>query len=315
MVTVIRELLRRARQIIGPRAAAALLLAPVGSAVALWLAPAGSSSTSRTATRLALGDGKVSTTRAKRGYVFSCRSADPNAPGAQVVGPWIDEDDGTWSPAEKISVDGEVTWRSAKVSFTASGSRLRITGNDLPTLGTTGVFPVSPSDEAYAYDRNPNSIERQTISWTLPASPKRASSPTCLPMGPIGIATNGVLIFNALDAAGRDAVAHEVQDSNHGHPERSGSYHYHDIPPLLTREESSKQHSGVVGYALDGFPITGKRGDGGRVLTNSDLDACHGHTGTITLRGKRVRTYHYHATAAYPYTVGCFRGTPVSARR
>ena len=72
-----------------------------------------------------------------------------------------------------------------------------------------------------------------------------------------------------------------------------------------------KRHSAVVGYALDGFPITGRRGDAGKLLSNADLDACHGHVGTIVVDGKRVRTYHYHATLEYPYTLGCFHGTPL----
>ena len=45
-----------------------------------------------------------------------------------------------------------------------------------------------------------------------------------------------------------------------------------------------------------------------RVLTNADLDECHGHTHTITWDGKAVVMYHYHATREFPYTVGCFRG-------
>jgi hypothetical protein len=29
--------------------------------------------------------------------------------------------------------------------------------------------------------------------------------------------------------------------------------------------------------------------------------------------GKLTRIYHYIATLEYPYTVGCFRGTPISS--
>lgn len=46
------------------------------------------------------------------------------------------------------------------------------------------------------------------------------------------------------------------------------------------------------------------------LLTNGDLDVCHGHTGKLTISGKKQQTlYHYHATAEYPYTLGCFTGT------
>ena len=33
----------------------------------------------------------------------------------------------------------------------------------------------------------------------------------------------------------------------------------------------------------------------------------------MKLDGEKVRIYHYEATREYPYTVGCFRGTPVGA--
>ena len=71
------------------------------------------------------------------------------------------------------------------------------------------------------------------------------------------------------------------------------------------------REQGAVGVALDGYPIYGPRGPGGRLYANADLDACHGLTSTVTLGGKRVRMYHYVATLEYPYSIGCFRGTPI----
>jgi hypothetical protein len=85
-------------------------------------------------------------------------------------------------------------------------------------------------------------------------------------------------------------------------------YHYHSIPSCLTAGESDRAHSGIVGWAFDGFPIAGPRGAHGRPLTNADLDVCHGHTHRLRVDGKLVRTYHYHATLEFPYTAGCFRG-------
>ena len=34
-----------------------------------------------------------------------------------------------------------------------------------------------------------------------------------------------------------------------------------------------------MGYAIDGFGIFGRYGDGGKALTSADLDECHGHVG------------------------------------
>ena len=269
---------------------------------------------------LPIGDGKVTTAGPRRGYVYSCGSGfgggpggppgGPGGPGgAQAEGPWIRED-GTFDLTAKATVDGSVRWRNARLRKRASAKRRSIAGNGLPKGQATGNFPIDPSDDAYAYDRNPNSIRSQGVRYSLPRNAKRAARPSCLSMGAIGVATNGVAIFNALDALDRDAVAHEVQDRCGGHPQISGLYHYHSIPECLTRKQSAKRHSGLVGFALDGFPIYGPRGSGGRLLTNADLDACHGHTGRIKLDGRRQRAYHYHATLEYPYTLGCYRGTP-----
>ena len=69
-----------------------------------------------------------------------------------------------------------------------------------------------------------------------------------------------------------------------------------------------------MGYAFDGFGVYGHYGENGEILTNADLDACHGHTHMIEWDGQRVEMYHYHATYEYPYTIGCYRGTPVLNR-
>ena len=105
-----------------------------------------------------------------------------------------------------------------------------------------------------------------------------------------------------------DAGAWEVQDDCDGHPQNTGQYHYHSIPSCLNDGESRKKHSRLVGWALDGFPIYGKRGQGGEELANRDLDVCHGHAHKVKLDGEKVRTYHYHGTAEFPYSVSCFRG-------
>ena len=69
-------------------------------------------------------------------------------------------------------------------------------------------------------------------------------------MGIIGYMTNGVALYNALDAAGHDAAAHEVQDSCDGHPERQGEYHYHSLSRCVEKTEGDGK---VIGYALTDF--------------------------------------------------------------
>ena len=258
------------------------------------------------AKQLPVGDGKVSS-GPRVGYVYSCGTG-PGGGGAFRDGPWIHGT--TFDPSAKTAVQGAVSWPAHRLAITASGGAIHITTNDLPSH-TTGTFPIASGDPAYAYDRNPNAIRAQSFDVTLPA-PRAAAAPSCLPGGPIGVLLSGAYLFDALDAMGRDAVAHEVQDHCSGHPERSGAYHYHDLTPCLPAG-SPRVHSPLVGYALDGFPIYGPRSAGGKLLTNADLDACHGTTGPVILRGKKVVSYHYVATAEYPYTLGCFHGTPIHA--
>jgi len=125
-------------------------------------------------------------------------------------------------------------------------------------------------------------------------------------MGMVGIALNGVVVYNALDDAGRDAAAHEVQDRCAGHPHGSGEYHHHG-PGSCQRETHRPVHM-LTGYAMDGFGLFGLYGDQGQEITNAELDESYGHTHRIQWNGSESETYHYHLTNAYPYTVSCLRG-------
>lgn len=254
-------------------------------------------------TRLELGDGKYSTSP-QMGYVYSCMTQF-NGGGATGTGNWMNGD-GTWDATKKAVVDGSVTWPSS-FNISLQGDQRVFAGNDLPDH-PTGNFPVDPSDDAYAVDRNPNSIREQSVSFSVPANPTAAAQPNCVG-GEVGIMLSGVVIFSAFDAEGRDAVAHEVQDSCDGHPQVSGFYHYHSLSDCI-EDTSTSGHSSLVGYAFDGYGIYGYYGEDGSEVTNKDLDQCHGHTHMIEWDGQMVEMYHYHATHEFPYVVGCFHGTP-----
>ena len=82
---------------------------------------------------------------------------------------------------------------------------------------------------------------------------------------------NGVLLYDGLDATGRDAAAHEEQDMCQGHPQDQSQYHYHEVPSCL--RDNAKGPSTVVGYAYDGYPIVVERDAAGNLPNNADLDA------------------------------------------
>ena len=249
---------------------------------------------------LPLGDGKVST-EPKVGNVFSCVT-EFNGRGAWNAGDWIDADAGVWYPERKITVDGSVAWPDATFRINAEAGTRQLIGNGLPTNHETGEFPIDHASEAYTYDRNPNPIREQSVLLELHLDPELAATPRCVGMGAIGVALNGVAIYNALDAAGRDAAAHEVQDACHGHPEHDGEYHYHDFSDCVL--EGAVTEPTLIGYALDGFGIYKYPG----TVTNADLDECHGKIGEILWDGEATSMYHYVVTEEYPYTVGCYRG-------
>lgn len=256
---------------------------------------------------LPLGDKKYSSSP-KKGYIYSCQTSF-NGSGAFRDGEWIQGS--MWNPSTKPVVDGSNLWSNATFSIETQGDTRMITGNALPLHEPTGNYPISSTDDAYQYDRNPNSIKTQTISLALARTPALATSPSCVPMGIIGVAVNGVAIFNGFDAEGRDAAAHEILDGCQGHPQQQGMYHYHAGSTCLGDTNADGQ-SPLLGYALDGFGIYGKYDENGRELTSDDLDECHGRTSVVEWEGKNVSMYHYVITRDYPYSIGCFRGTPVS---
>jgi hypothetical protein len=257
--------------------------------------------------RLPLGDGLFSAV-SKRGHVVACDTRFHDG-GAHRRGEWID--DGTWTRAGKPTVEGEVLWPNSAISIGREGDVRVIRANNLPKHAS-GKFPIRPGSAAYAYDRNPNAIREQDVLLRLPAEPLLAKTPHCVPMGMIGFALSGVAIFNAFDLQGRDAPAHEIQDRCNGHPEIGGRYHYHDWSACIDDSGGDAgRHSSVVGYMLDGIPIFGPKGENGKSLKNSDLDVCHGHAHAVIVDGQRQVRYHYHFTAEFPYTIGCFRAQPV----
>lgn len=259
---------------------------------------------------LPVGDQKYSATEAKKGYVYACDSysqtlGNDEAAGAQTRGPWFVNDNTEYDINQKVSVQGSVSWEGSFTNTLSGGYRM-ITSNDLPSSHTTGTFPVSSSDPAYTYDRNPNTISAQSLSYQLAANPTYGT-PQCM-SGQVGIMLTGIAIFNSFDAGGRDAGAWETQDNCQGHPQEAGEYHYHTLSSCIDDVSVSK----VIGFALDGFPITGPKVGDNNFLTTDDLDECHGIVSDITLDDQTVKMYHYVMTQDFPYSVSCFRSTPIT---
>jgi hypothetical protein len=163
---------------------------------------------------------------------------------------------------------------------------------------------------------NPNAIRVQEFTFRLPLEPRKAAEITRLPMGPIGVALNGVVFFNPFEQGGMNAVEGYSEvwlDSCCGHPQQTGVYHYHKYPTCVKSPfaDDGTRHSPVIGFAFDGFPIHGPYESQGVMARDLEgeraLDVCNGHDDDD-------RGYHYHVTPGqFPYVIGGYRGVPEPA--
>ncbi|HEX5051766.1 MAG TPA: YHYH protein, partial [Planctomycetota bacterium] len=146
-----------------------------------------------------------------------------------------------------------------EVRFTATDAYVQATG--VPS------YPVGP------FPGDPNVPADQHWQIRVPRSPMVETGPqTVTPLGPIGLFTNGVVMFNAKDANTylglgiwhQNAVVVEASsfDSGLGHPASGGLYHHHQRPPRLLAQlgDDGVHHSPLLGFAFDGFPVYGPIG-------------------------------------------------------
>jgi hypothetical protein len=151
----------------------------------------------------------------------------------------------------------------SEVSITVEDGKRVIVANGLPDHAT-GKFPNRD---------NPNRIAPQRYRYTVPVTPTLATRPIPLRQQPFGIALNGVVFDpgtaeawkNDRDSGWRyEALGGAFSlglDTNHGHVQPNGAYHYHGIPAaLLERLSGGRPRLTLLGWAADGYPIYGKWG-------------------------------------------------------
>jgi len=157
-------------------------------------------------------------------------------------------------------------------------------------------------------------------AWQIPLKPELADKPIPgrdnLRKGAVALAANGIPIFNALNNGGRDSFAIGELDEYGGHCGRGDDYHYHAAPLAIEKIVGKGK---PIAYALDGFPIYGlfdpkaKKGDDLACPCGSHepLDELNGHFCEVPKGegfGGGTRSYHYHASKAFPYINGGLRG-------
>jgi hypothetical protein len=128
---------------------------------------------------------------------------------------------------------------------------------------------------------NENNIEEIIEIFKIPTHPKIADEPTMTKLGTVGVALNGIPIYNPYENLFEngevDLAIGKIFTSCCGHTKNDGKYHYHKYPgclKLLNNENLTEKeicdeidnlvlnnsHSPLIGFALDGFPIYGPVG-------------------------------------------------------
>lgn len=131
-------------------------------------------------------------------------------------------------------------------------------------VGCTGIpgYSIGP------WNGNPNDAGDQDWEFKITLTPQQNTGTLVnTPLGHMGVWSNGVTIFNP-----RDAMSYNMQgiwnqnayyfegasfDACLGHPNQQMEYHTHINPTCLYDDTDSTQHSPIIGFAFDGFPIYG----------------------------------------------------------
>ena len=208
---------------------------------------------------------------------------------------------------------------SCRVTLTKSGSNVIITTDSQPDY-KSAYFATSNACYSAGFpsghSANPNTLGAQSVSMTVPLSgtDTGGTTGTAMPMGVIGVALNGVVIYSNAAAPGDDIYAEVYTfDKCEGHPAGT-QYHYHTEPTTASNSDSN-----FIGVMRDGFPIYG-RYDTGNTTPTLNKATGGGHFGT-TVDSPSTSVYHYHlnlqtsssgtysGNSAYFITSGYYMGT------
>lgn len=211
------------------------------------------------------------------------------------------------------------------IQASVSGSNLIVKSSNLPNYKSYYYGSSSELYEALPSGNTPagtNLISSQNMKYTIPITGTLQTSGTLsgtqAGLISIGVTTNGIAIFNN-SANAPDQLTTEAStfDNYTGHPQNSGIYHYHTEPAKLSNNDSA-----LIGIALDGFLVYGRKCDNGTASTADDftpstntnassftgsvsaltggttntLDEVHGHVAVT--QHLSTATYHYHTVTA-----------------
>lgn len=197
------------------------------------------------------------------------------------------------------------------VTISTSGNSIVLKSNGIPEhvspyWGEGNALYETPFD---GQNLNPGKIGTQNYSMTIPVNPVEATTKEATSLGPIGMALNGVAIFNDREGGNVPVDANVLSsfDRAGAHPGPGNTYHYHS-----TGDFTGNDNANLIGFLRDGFPIYARKDNDGTYPTN--LDSNGGHVGTTAEFSTPI--YHYHASNTaylgsrfYILKAGSYHGT------
>ena len=178
-----------------------------------------------------------------------------------------------------------------------------------------------PSYTIGPWAMNPNTPSNQNWVFKIARFPVPNPSPVTAGNGQIGVLKNGVVLFNAGDAMSynNQNIWHRLAqyfeavsfDTSGGHPAPSRAYHYHINMKKLYSPDSA-QHSSILGYMFDGYPLYGPygysnaNGTGGIRRMRSGYAKRNITTRTTLPNGTVLPSNQWGPAVSSTYPLGCF---------
>lgn len=195
-----------------------------------------------------------------------------------------------------LSVNGTNVQNTITITEDRTNNQIVITGNGVPNytptilgFNVTGgwntsvsggfqTFKFSENNGGANGGNNPNAIAVATETFRIPLNPTNNATATDTALGTVGVAINGIPIYNPFEDGNQTAATGRIFSGCCGHPQLTGVYHYHKYPTCLRfmkgdvwQSEKEKcdeidalvasgGHSPLIGFALDGWPVYGPVG-------------------------------------------------------
>jgi hypothetical protein len=237
--------------------------------------------------------------------------------------------------SQAVITSWQMNSNGQKASYwSPSGNPPNTTYSYVPTTDSASVLKVCyRTDSVWIYSHgmvfnmgkyaNPGGCSSQVYKFRFPRTQTVPTSKTVSPkVGAIGCLVNGIPMYGLGDSKSWNGSTNSNMGSGiwnvevymgegvsldtalSAHPQQQGAYHSHAKPRRLYQNTPITQHSPIIGYAFDGYPVYGPYGYS--TATNSTSSVTRMKSG-YSLRSITTRT-------ALPYGVTASQsGPPVNS--